>query len=58
MRLMLFMSRMAGMVALMLGVLLTVFILLDVMRQGPNTRGFLLGTDMWNDFSAVIYAIF
>lgn len=58
MRLMLFISRMAGMVALMVGVMLTVFVVLDVLRHGPNTRGFLLGTDIWNDFSAILYAVF
>lgn len=49
MRTMLFMSRMLGMVAVMVGVMLAVFIFLDIMRQGPHARGFLLGSDLWRD---------
>lgn len=49
MRTMLFISRMLGMVAVMVGVMLAVFIFLDIMRQGPNARGFLLGSDLWRD---------
>lgn len=58
MRLMLFMSRMLGMVVLMIGVLLMVFVLLDVMREGPHARGFLLGTDMWKHLRGFVEALF
>lgn len=58
MRTMLFMSRMAGMVFLMLGLLLGVFVLLDIVREGPHARGLLIGTDMWHQARTMLSALF
>jgi len=58
MRLMVFMSRMLAMVVTMVGVLLIVFVLLDVMRQGQHARGFLIGTDIWNQLVSMVGTIF
>ena len=58
MRTMLFMSRMAGMVFLMIGVLLGVFVLLDIVRAGQHARGLLIGTDLWHQGRAMISALF
>jgi hypothetical protein len=58
MRTMLFMSRMLGMVVLMVGLLLGVFVLLDILRIGPNARGFVLGSDMWNQLRLMAEALF
>ncbi len=58
MRMMLFMSRMIAMVIVMLAVLLAVFVFLDAMRQGPNARGLLLGSDVWHDIRHVLDAAF
>lgn len=49
MRTMFFMSRMLGMVVIMVGVMLAVFIFLDIMRSGPHARGYLIGSDLWRD---------
>lgn len=58
MRTMIFMSRMLGMVVLMVGVLLAVFVLLDFLRIGPNARGFLIGSDVWRELKAIAEALF
>ncbi|WP_159082314.1 hypothetical protein [Paragemmobacter aquarius] len=51
MRAMLFMSRIVGMVIVMVAVLLSVFIVLDIMREGPHARGFLLGSGLWHELT-------
>lgn len=58
MRTMMFMSRMVGMVVLMVGVLLAVFVLLDILRIGPNARGFLIGSHLWQELKAIAQALF
>lgn len=58
MRAMLFMSRMVGMVIVMIGVLLAVFVFLDILREGPNARGFLLGSDVWRDIRQAFEVFF
>ena len=58
MRTFFFMSRMLGMVVLMVGILLAVFILLDIMRIGPNSRGFVLGSDMWQQLKVLAQNLF
>ena len=58
MRTMLFMSRMVGMVIVMIAVLLSVFVFLDIMRQGSHAQGFLLGSDIWRDLQNLVDAYF
>lgn len=58
MRTLVFMSRMLGMVVLMVGILLAVFVLLDIMRTGPNARGFVLGSDMWHQLKLMADRLF
>ena len=58
MRTFFFMSRMLGMVVLMVGILLAVFILLDIMRIGPNARGFVLGSDIWQQLKVLAHNLF
>ncbi|MBC2835001.1 hypothetical protein [Paragemmobacter straminiformis] len=58
MRTMMFMSRMFGMIVLMVGVLLAVFVLLDILRIGPNARGFLIGSNLWQELKAIAEALF
>lgn len=58
MRTVVFMSRMLGTVVVMVGLLLAVFIVLDVMRIGPNSRGFILGSDLWQQLRHLAEALF
>lgn len=58
MRQMFFMSRIVGMVIVMVAVLLSVFVVLDIMREGPHARGFLLGSGLWQALKAVVGDLF
>lgn len=58
MREMLFMSRIIGMVIVMVAVLLSVFVVLDIMREGPHARGFLLGSGLWQELKGMAESLF